>query len=180
MRESQPTTQDKPRRAHGFQKALAVVIAMLALGISWLILPQRYVVRGDSMAPTLRDGDVLHYSRFVTPKRGDIVIFHSEAEGGILVVKRVIGVAGDTLAVGNDGSVIRNGTLLEETYAQTNSVPLDVAPAVTVGKDMLFVMGDNRPSSIDSRDGRIGQVPSDWVFGCVTHIVRAFEAERGE
>lgn len=163
------------KRRSGLRPALLVMMGLLVAAIFALLLPQKYVVRGASMEGTLRAGDVLRYTRFSTPKRGDIVVFRSDAEGDMLVIKRVIGMAGDVIEIGSNGSVIRNGQPLKEPYAILDEANSGIPTTVTVEEGKLFLLGDNRAVSVDSRDERIGQVSSEEVFGCVNRIVRAFE-----
>ena len=115
-------------------------------------------VQGNSMNPTLSDGDIYIAAAGSRPRAGDIVI----ADSTVLdtaIVKRVVGVPGDTLAI-TDGTVYRNGVPLEETYL---GEPMDTAniPAFTLEEDMYFLMGDNRNNSLDSR--RIGPVSREEI-----------------
>jgi signal peptidase I len=78
------------------------------------------------------------------------------------LIKRVIGVAGDVIEV-KDGVVYRNGKVLQEDYIYGGQTPGDMAP-FTVDEGYIFVMGDNRPNSMDSRDPSIGEARGYRTF----------------
>jgi signal peptidase I len=123
------------------------------------------------MEPSLREGDVLYYTGFQQYGYGDLVIFEVKEAYG-MIVKRVIGLPGDRIQVYSDGSVARNSVLLEESYLKPDELGNSAMQEITVGEGMLFVLGDNRAESIDSRDARIGQIPISSVRGKVEKIVR--------
>nr|WP_246245923.1 signal peptidase I [Paenibacillus lemnae] len=116
-------------------------------------------VSGNSMNPTLQNGDVLVLNKwsllFKPPQYGDVVIVHEE-ELGYSIVKRVIGVDGDRVRI-TDGITYVNGTPLSELYTYGTSEDVN---EVTVGDNELFVVGDNRNlgESLDSRDPGLGPV----------------------
>ena len=124
-------------------------------------------VEGGSMDMTLADGDRLIISDFLyTPERGDIIVF--EDYGTELrdpLVKRIIGVAGDVVEVKIDGSVYVNGELLDEPYVYVTpgKAPTRIHGKWTVEDGELFVMGDHRDVSKDSRE--FGPIKVDSVLG---------------
>jgi signal peptidase I len=149
----------------------AVMLTLLALVISMLSV-RYYMVSGGSMLPSLQEGDILYYTSFQTYSYGDLIIFRGDKTYG-MIVKRVIGLPGDTIEINSDGCVIRNNVLIEEDYIECDELGNSAMPPVVVGDGMLFVLGDNRAESIDSRDIRIGQIQIENVYGKVEKIVRA-------
>jgi signal peptidase I len=139
----------------------------------------RFTQGGGSMEPTVKAGQVIS-ARAVgryRPRRGDIVLFHGSAQWGVdttaTYLKRVVAVGGETIACCDPtGKVTINGTPLVEPYVANDS-PLDEPPSprsclprrfgpVAVASGSVFVMGDNRPASNDSRC--VGPIPATSVF----------------
>ncbi|MGQ9731162.1 MAG: signal peptidase I [Candidatus Zipacnadales bacterium] len=124
-----------------------------------------YVYSG-SMRPTINPGDrvliFLGAYRNRTPQHGDIVAFWAE-DAGDYEVKRVIGVGGDTIVTGL-GLVFRNGKRLDEPYIADPMIPEELSET-KVPQGELFLMGDNRNGSEDSRD--YGPIREDQVLGKV-------------
>lgn len=146
-----------------------VIAAVIAVVVIQFVRP--VIVRESSMEPTLNENDYLftfcQSYRFGEPEYGDIVVFESDltTENGSekLLIKRVIGLPGDTITV-KDNSVYRNGTLIYEEYIKEQGVcPGDITVEVPDGH--LFVMGDNRLVSLDSRYEEVGCVDIDDVKG---------------
>ncbi|HHY73054.1 MAG TPA: signal peptidase I [Bacillus bacterium] len=127
------------------------------------------VVDGASMMPTLEDHDRIILSKIEEPKRFDIVVFHATEEKDY--IKRVIGLPGDQIEYKNDTLYI-NGQVFEENYLDGTKTEqslnrygglLTTDFSVTVPEGCLFVMGDNRRNSQDSR--HIGAIPMGKVVG---------------
>lgn len=117
-------------------------------------------VTGDSMNQTLHNGDleICLNAKFTKIEKGDIVNIKSSAIGE-QIVKRVIGTEGDTISVDN-GKIKVNGRDVEETYLGS---PFHDTFAVTVPKGHVFVMGDNRAVSLDSRKDAVGAIPNTEI-----------------
>lgn len=135
-----------------WREVLETVI--LTLLIFWVInsITGRFRIVGSSMQPTLQEGWQVIVNKtayfFETPERGDIVVIESPTNAADPdLIKRVIAVAGDELRV-FEGKVSVNGTELNEPYI---SAPTTTNGSWTVPEDHVFVMGDNRPNSRDSR-----------------------------
>jgi signal peptidase I len=129
---------------------VAVVLAMLIQTYAFA----QTEVKNVSMEGTLVEGQRLiedkisyHFSR---PSYGDIVIINGP-ESDRRLIKRVIGVQGDLLNM-IDGRLYRNGAIVDEPYAQGSTYPLGTQVPYTVPEGKVFVMGDNRENSMDSRD----------------------------
>ena len=147
---------------------------LLALAISLLIRPT--IVKEISMMPSLQEGNYLMISkqayRFGDVARDDIIVFHSELmdEAGKekLLIKRIIGIPGDVLTITN-GRVYRNGYRIQEPYIM-GGIEGDTSGELynyVVPEGFVFVMGDNRNISDDSRYSEIGMVKLDAVIGKV-------------
>jgi len=111
---------------------------------------------------------------FYAPKKGDIVVFQAKSDsfGGTPLVKRVIATAGQTIDIDFvSGDVFVNGILQVEPYInELTHNRLDFSGPLTVPAGHIFVMGDNRNSSSDSRDSRVGLVDTRYVLGKVLFI----------
>lgn len=151
------------------------IFSLVAVLLIMTFFFRHAVVDGSSMESTLINGEHLIISDFMyTPERGDIIVFEDptiDIKGRL--VKRVIAVGGDRVQITYSGDVYVNDTLLVEDYAvhdtpiytPDNQVYYKVD--ITVPEGELFVMGDNRPVSADSRDPRIGTISEDAVLGRV-------------
>ena len=159
------------KRRRGLILLVGIACALLTF-CAVLLNIRQYTVAGTSMEPTLMAGDVVRYIGFAPVRYGDVVIFDAGDVYG-LVVKRVVGLPGDTIEVTADGHLLRNGTLQEESNRIFDPLENGGMQKITVEKDALFVLGDNRANSIDSRDTRIGQIPRNSVRGVVTRVLRA-------
>lgn len=149
-------------------KALAIAVALAFLIRTFLFTP--VIVEGASMAPTLLDNDRMIVTKIGDLNRFDVVVFHATEEADY--IKRIIGLPGDRVEYKNDVLYI-NGTVYEEPYLDEYKNELKQGPytydfSTTVPKDSLFVMGDNRRNSKDSRD--IGAIPMEKVIGTTSII----------
>jgi signal peptidase I len=160
-----------------FEWIEAIVIALVLVIILMIYVFRPALVDGSSMVPTLENGDRLIFTDIAyTPKQGDIVIVDSEGLGKF-IVKRIIATGGQTLDIDfTTGEVKVDGALLEETYINADTM-LDegghIYP-ITIPKDNVFVMGDNRLHSTDSRSSLVGFVDNNDIFGKVVFRVYPF------
>lgn len=171
------------------------VFTLAAVLIITSFFVRHSVVEGDSMLGTLHNGETLLISDFLyEPKVGDIVVVDDRSAYSKPIIKRVIAVGGDTVRITKNG-VIVNGVMLDEPYVFTDNQSYlykvgyyDISPALrengtltyesgvyyefTVPEGELFVMGDHRNNSTDSRD--IGTVKVDAVLGRVIYRILPF------
>ncbi len=141
--------------------AIAVVLALLVR--SFLIKP--FQVEGGSMYPTLKDHEYLIVNKFVycfdQPQRGDIIVFRYSQ--GTDYVKRVVGLGGDVIEI-REGLVYCNSKALDEPYLPQEMDMQDYGP-VEVPPGSVFVMGDYRRNSKDSRDPSVGFISLERIEG---------------
>lgn len=141
--------------------------------VVYLFILQPHQVKGASMENTFHSGDYILTSKiaykFDKPKRGDVIVFKSPKNPDIDYIKRIIGLPGDRIMISN-GEVYLNGELLNENYIAAKTTLMEggfikEGVTVTVPDGYLFVMGDNRPRSSDSRE--FGFIPITDVIGKV-------------
>lgn len=164
------------RNVEFFIYILIVVLVALAIR-SFLVEPIR--VDGNSMVPTLSDSEDMLVEKvsywFNGPSRGDIVIcfYPGYTES---CVKRVIGLPGETVSV-IGGKIYIDGSPLDESAYWNGEIIGDAGP-VTVGAREVFVVGDNRNGSKDSRNSSVGCIPYSKVVGRVRAVVWPLSAYR--
>ncbi|HHY97878.1 MAG TPA: signal peptidase I [Firmicutes bacterium] len=175
MKESTSTTDKTASGERGGHSTLksevleyvqAFVVAIILAAFIITFVAQSFVVQGSSMEPTLHNGERLLVNKFIyrfaKPARGQIVVFRFPADPRRKFIKRVIGVAGDEILIRNS-TVFLNGEPLEEGYILDSTLG-DWGPEV-VPDGRIFVLGDNRNNSEDSRFSDVGFVPLRNVVG---------------
>ncbi|CAM3436809.1 MULTISPECIES: signal peptidase I [Saccharibacillus] len=160
-------------------KAIAIALVLVFV-IRWLLFAP-YMVDGESMHPNFQDGERVIVNKILydirAPHKDEVIVFKVPSEDNKEFIKRVIALPGDTVKVEGD-DVMVNGKLIEEPYIQgvldeahnngetynnNTNFPNPNFPDGTVPADHVFVMGDNRPNSKDSR--MIGYVPFSDITG---------------
>ena len=152
------------------------LMVALVICVALFIFAVRVIdVSGSSMVPTLRDGDKMIVSDlFYKPKYGDIVVFKTDQyDPDRALVKRVIATEGQEISLDFDrGVVYINGSPIEEDYiAELTTTKLDFIGPQTVPEGCVFVMGDNRNASTDSRKKEIGMVDERMILGRAYYVV---------
>ena len=143
---------------------ILTVVAAAAVLLSTFLFPVIQVT-GDSMEPTLTDGDVLVLLNTNSYKGGQLCCVAWQNK---LLIKRVIALSGDQVDIDQSGNVTVNGQALDEPYVTEKSLgECDIEFPYQVPEGKVFVMGDRRASSIDSRSSAIGCVGDDQIVGRV-------------
>ena len=155
-----------------------IIFAFFAVILIFTFLLRQANVDGESMVPTLQNGEklIVHHL-FYTPEKGDIVIVDS-SNLGKPIVKRVIAEGGDTIDINFDtGAVTVNGEVLDEPYINdlTKRDEDGQVYPLTIPDGYYFVMGDNRMNSFDSRSAAVGLVPEDEIMGKVVFRIWPFD-----
>jgi len=159
---------DSPAKT-GVKSALREFLETAALALLIFLAVRTFVMNyrviGHSMQPNIHEGQYLLIDKllygFGESRRGDIVVLRPPNNPGEIYIKRVIGVAGDTVEIRN-GQVIINERAMLEPW-ETRPYPTSNWGPGRVGQDEVFVLGDNRPGSRDSR--YFGMLPADRVIG---------------
>ncbi len=156
--------RDKKQRARRRRRGLLVILIVVVLaGLIGVLAFPILRISGDSMAGTLRDGDVAVGLRLPHYERGTVIGFRYE-EG--VLVKRLIAQGGDWVELDPDGYVFVNGARLHEPYvSELTRGSGDTAFPLTVPAEKCFVLGDNRPLSVDSRSTALGCIGEEEILG---------------
>lgn len=169
--------RDRMQHQAAYRKALIgtidvlIIVAAVAVLISTLLLPVLQIT-GDSMEPTLGNGNIIVLVKTHDFETGDICSF---TWNNRTLVKRVIGTPGDWIEIDQDGTVYVNGEALDEPYVTDKSLgECDITFPYQVPDNSLFLMGDHRETSIDSRNTVIGSVSHQQIIGKVVFRVWPF------
>ena len=152
-----------------------IVIICCALGIIYLRVGrgmQFFLVPSASMAPTLLPRDYLVSMKEKEYARGDIVVLDDPEIDGGYIVKRIVGVAGDTIAI-QGGALMINGEYASEPYIR-EAMAVDLDDPIPVAEGEVFILGDNRNESEDSSVWK-RCLPSDTIVGKVRYIYHPFD-----
>lgn len=183
-RQSRPTIPEietelerlKSKRTRGNNIRYVIFVSLLAAALiiiaTNLWFPVLRVV-GSSMQQTLQSDDIVVCSSIYRQiNRGDIIAFYNNDR---ILLKRVVGIPGDTVTIDADGVLFVNGEQQPETYVMTLSLePCDVTFPIDVPVDSYFVLGDRRTTSMDSRNKGIGMPSEDKIIGTVLFRVWPF------
>ena len=139
-----------------------IVVAAIAALIATLVLPVLQIA-GTSMEPSLMDGDIVVLVKTDKLETGDLCAFYYSNK---ILIKRIIGIPGDYLWINDDGTVVLNGSEMEEPYVSEKSLgECDIEFPYQVAENYYFMMGDHRETSIDSRSSVIGCIAEDQIIG---------------
>ncbi len=144
--------------------SVLVVVAAVAVLIATLFLPILQI-SGDSMSPTLDHDEIVVLLKTKKFERGDLIGFYYQ---GKILLKRVIALPEDEVALDAEGNVYINGELLDEPYVTDKGLgDCDLEFPYRVSGTSYFVMGDRRSNSVDSRNSAIGSIPQEDIIGKV-------------
>ena len=162
------------RRSETFDWVQSVVMALLVCVMLFTFCVRIIRVQGGSMLNTLHEGDRLIVSNLLySPEAGDIVVLRKQSFSDYPIVKRIIATEGQTVDIDFDLGVVKvDGKVLEEKYAlEPINKRIDYTEPVIVPEGCVFVLGDNRNASTDSRDDRIGCVDVRYIMGKAHFII---------
>ena len=188
-----PSPREKPERERksALREVVETIALAIVIFVAVRSVVLNYRVDGTSMVPTLQNGEMLIVGRrayshidlaelprwlpgvtastdgewyvFDPPRRGDIIVFHPPGASSEPYIKRIIALPGEQVAI-RDGAVFVNGHQLDEPYVSSPTVWRGIGQdTVTVPPDSVFVLGDNRANSSDSRV--FGPVPMSSIIG---------------
>lgn len=171
MEENTKKKGDKKPFSGIYDTVSIIATALVAVTFAFIFLFRTVGVSGSSMYPTLNDYDRIILSAFhYEPQCGDIVVTCQPSESTAIedvLVKRIIATGGQTVDIDfEEGVVYVDGVALDEPYINEPTRDReDFYAPVTVPEGYVFVMGDNRNHSTDSRDNRVGLIREDYILG---------------
>lgn len=166
-----PAPREPSGVGHRIAEKILIPLAVLFVGVLlvFYVFYERGRVTGPSMLPTLRSGDMVLVTKgYPDPRRGDVIFTQVSEQGSpVEIVKRVIGLPGDTVEIRADVAFV-NGVAEPQRGQAIDPTVADSVAAYRIPEGSIYVMGDNRPDSEDSR--YIGPVPLTGVMGRVVAV----------
>ena len=185
MGENQQNNIQQPARKGSrdfYEWVQALICSVLTVVVIFTFFIRLIGVDGHSMIPTLQNGDrllVVNSLLYDDYRQGDIVVLRKDSFLEEPIVKRVIAVGGQTVDINfKTGRVSVDGKLLEEDYVnELTYLEEGTEFPLTVPEGSVFVMGDNRNNSSDSRDSRLGTVDTRYVIGKAVFLIFPGESQ---
>lgn len=148
-----------------------LTVTAVAVLVATLLLPVLRIY-GTSMTPSLKEGDIVVSVKGMDFNRGDAVSFYYNNK---ILVKRVVAFEGEWVNIDENGNVYVNGTLLEEPYVDEKAFgECDIQLPYQVPEGRIFVLGDHRATSVDSRSTTVGCVFEEQIVGKIIYRVWPF------
>ena len=173
--EQEKAERERNERIDLYEWIQSLMTALVICMAIFIFVIRAIDVSGSSMFPTLHDGDKMLVSDlFYKPKQGDVVVFKTDNyDPDRALVKRVIATEGQEISIDFDrGVVYIDGLPVEEDYiAELTKTKLDFIGPQTVPEGCMFVMGDNRNASTDSRKKEIGMVDERMLLGRAYYVL---------
>ena len=162
----------------GWIRCLVICVILIVVLLVFFFRPVTVV--GDSMEDTLAENDTIILTNFLyTPQQGDVVVINADNESGesTALIARVIAVGGQSISIEEDKNrVLVDGKIIDEPYVKgetTTGIEWDVPSTIPDG--YVFVMGDNRDASVDSRHQAVGLVHESDIIGKAQFLVYPFD-----
>ena len=141
---------------------ILITVAAIAVLIATVLLPVLQIY-GASMTPTLYDGELVVSVKTSEMEKGDVIAFYYNNK---ILVKRVIASAGEWVELDEEGNLYINGKLQDEPYIEEKALgECDIEMPYQVPEGRIFVMGDHRSVSVDSRSSSVGCVAEEQIVG---------------
>ena len=177
LAEEQKQKAERNKRRYR-RTVIITVVMLLAAAVSAVLVATQWMpvlrIYGSSMEPTLMSEEIVVTIKTEELQKGDIIAFYHNNK---ILIKRVMGTEGDKINITTDGTVFVNNERLTEPYiSEKNDGDPDIQLPYKVPEGMLFVMGDNREKSVDSRHTVMGCVAQEQVLGKL--VLRIWPAER--
>lgn len=150
-----------------------IIFALVFVIILLTFVFKTFTVDGSSMQPTMKTGDfVFAYSFFYTPKQGDIVLIDGSNSYGKPLIKRVVATAGQSVDIQGDGTLLVDGVVFAYDGSNQENFKGDRLYPIVVPEGYVFVMGDNRGNSLDSRYSTVGFIEERSIVGKEIYIIK--------
>ena len=160
---------DTNKKVEKLVSILMLIVAAVIIVFRITADPFKCKVSGNSMYPTYKDGDVLYANRIkdIELERFDVVIVNTLTLKHRIIIKRIVGLPGDSVRIDELGKLYVNGEELTDYYLYAAEVIDEAFEEIVLGEDEYFVMGDNVNNSLDSRFSEIGIISKDKIIGVV-------------
>lgn len=184
MKKTEPETEKKKKlfgaAVNCYEWMEALITSLIIVVILFSFVMRIVSVSGPSMLPTLHSDDrVLLFSQFYQPRQGDVVVITHTQGLSEPIIKRVIALENQTVDIDfQSGTVVVDGKRLDESRYIPNGITnqsSDYQFPLTVPKGCVFVLGDNRPVSNDSRSSDVGMVDQRFILGKAEWVVYPFD-----